>query len=300
MSTYYSNGKLLLTGEYVVLDGALSLALPTKYGQYLDVEPINLPKIIWRSFDNNNAVWFEDTLDLNLNTPVKDDTSKRLIQILKAVKTLTPNFLNSDTGFKISTRLNFNRHWGLGTSSTLINNVAQWANVDPYKLLELTFGGSGYDIACASNNLPIFYQIKNQKPIIKTVAFNPLFKSNLYFVYLNKKQNSRAGIATYQANKKNIASKISDINSITEHIITCKTLECFETLINKHEAIIAKITQQETLKNKLFKDFNGSIKSLGAWGGDFILATSKENPTTYFKSKGFNTVFSYADMVLAG
>ena len=31
--TFYSNGKLLITGEYVVLDGAKALALPTKFGQ---------------------------------------------------------------------------------------------------------------------------------------------------------------------------------------------------------------------------------------------------------------------------
>ena len=35
--TFYSNGKLLLTGEYVVLDGATALAIPTKYGQYLEI-----------------------------------------------------------------------------------------------------------------------------------------------------------------------------------------------------------------------------------------------------------------------
>jgi hypothetical protein len=37
---------------------------------------------------------------------------------------------------------------------------------------------------------------------------------------------------------------------------------------------------------------------LGAWGGDFILATSKENPTDYFKSKGFETVIPFDQMVL--
>ena len=47
--TYQSNGKLLLTGEYVVLDGALSLAVPTKFGQSMHVENIDQPKIIWKS-----------------------------------------------------------------------------------------------------------------------------------------------------------------------------------------------------------------------------------------------------------
>ena len=51
--TFYSNGKLLLTGEYVVLDGANALAVPTKYGQNLVVEIINKPYIIWKSFNEN-------------------------------------------------------------------------------------------------------------------------------------------------------------------------------------------------------------------------------------------------------
>ena len=33
----YSNGKLLISGEYVILDGALSLAVPTLFGQYLEI-----------------------------------------------------------------------------------------------------------------------------------------------------------------------------------------------------------------------------------------------------------------------
>ena len=44
---YYSNGKLLFTGEYVVLDGANALAFPTKFGQSMSVKKIKEPKIIW-------------------------------------------------------------------------------------------------------------------------------------------------------------------------------------------------------------------------------------------------------------
>ena len=38
---FFSPGKLLLTSEYVVLDGALALALPTKLGQDFFSEEIN-------------------------------------------------------------------------------------------------------------------------------------------------------------------------------------------------------------------------------------------------------------------
>lgn len=309
MQTFYSNGKLLITGEYVVLDGALSLAVPTKFGQSLNIEPINEPKLIWKSFDDNENCWFENSFELETSEMLKqvqhgDAISKRVVQILKVTKTLNPDFLNSKSGFKISTHLTFPRNWGLGTSSTLINNVSQWAHVNALKLLEKTFGGSGYDIACAQNNTPITYQLQpfdrtqGDTKEINSVSFNPSFKDCLYFVYLNKKQNSRDGIATYNANKQNLESVISKINTITSLIIDCQNLEDFETLINKHEQIISNIIKQATVKSVFFKDFKGSIKSLGAWGGDFVLATSKENPTAYFKEKGFDVVIPYNDMVL--
>ena len=36
-----SNGKFLLTGEYLVLKGATSLALPLKFGQSMEVETLD-------------------------------------------------------------------------------------------------------------------------------------------------------------------------------------------------------------------------------------------------------------------
>ena len=60
--SFYSNGKLLITGEYVVLDGAKALAVPTKFGQYLEVKPSEKKSIYWKSFDSNNQIWFEDEI----------------------------------------------------------------------------------------------------------------------------------------------------------------------------------------------------------------------------------------------
>jgi mevalonate kinase len=303
---YRSNGKLLLTGEYVVLDKAKALAIPTKYGQSLSIEKNTSNSVLWKSYDELNAIWFEDEFlikddskKLNLKAKNYTDISKRLIQILKATQSLNPEFLNSNQGYNITTHQDFNRLWGLGTSSTLINNIADWAKVDAFKLLEKTFGGSGYDIACAQNKTPITYQLRySQKPLVETTDFNPVFKSRLYFVYLNQKQNSRDGIASYKKNAKIDAPIIEDINSITDSIIACESFSEFEKLINRHESIISNLIQQETIKTKLFKDFKGSIKSLGAWGGDFVLVTSSDNPTDYFNSKGYETVIPYSEMVL--
>ena len=58
--SFYSHGKLLLTGEYLVLDGAKGLALPTKLGQWLTVENHEDNSILWTSFDENNEVWFKE------------------------------------------------------------------------------------------------------------------------------------------------------------------------------------------------------------------------------------------------
>jgi mevalonate kinase len=303
VNKFYSNGKLLLTGEYVVLDGAMALALPTTYGQSLNVESINEPKVVWQSFDKNGNIWFESEFIIHhdeIINQVKTGSaeSEQLLQILNAVKQINPLFFNYEKGFHISTKLDFPKNWGLGSSSTLINNIAKWTKVDAYKLLKLTFGGSGYDIACAQHNQPITYQVKNDKRIIKGVNFNPKFSDYLYFVYLNKKQNSREGIAYYRDNVSTTKEAISEISDITLKIIDCTSLNEFESLINRHEQIIASLTKQETVKDVLFKNFKGSIKSLGAWGGDFVLITSRENPSNYFKSKGFDIIIPYENIIL--
>ncbi len=299
-SNLYSNGKLLLTGEYIVLDGALALALPTKYGQSLIVKPNTSDFIDWKSFDEHDAVWFEDTFLLNdiemLNHSERHQISKTLIKILHTVKHLNPDFKLAK--ISIETHLTFPRDWGLGTSSTLINNIATWAQVDPYELLEQTFGGSGYDIACAQNNTPLTYRLTETSRDIQIVDYDPEFKDSLYFVYLNKKQNSRDAIAGYRKNTADLAESIDSINTITKNIINCKLLSEFDTLITQHEQIIGNILKQKPIKERLFSDFEGSVKSLGAWGGDFVLVTSKENPSPYFKAKGLDTIIPYKDLIL--
>lgn len=310
MQSFYSNGKLLITGEYVVLDGAISLAVPTKFGQSLKIESIPESILHWKSIDENGNIWFENQFEWHdemLKQAQHDDISNRLLQIFKAVKKINPSFLNAGEGYKISTVLDFPKNWGLGTSSTLINNLAQWANIDAFELLEETFRGSGYDIACAQNNTPITYQLFNEmlnqvqhnKRRVKMANFKPSFKENLYFIHLNKKQNSREGIAHYRAQDKvSINETIKEVNNITSKIITCDSFEEFKRLMNQHENIISDITNQKTVKELLFNDFDGSLKSLGAWGGDFVLAASDQNPTNYFKSKGYETIISYVDMIL--
>ena len=61
---------------------------------------------------------------------------------------------------------------------------------------------------------------------------------------------------------------------------------------------MSAVLQMETVKEKHFSDFKGVIKSLGAWGGDFVMVLSKQNPKEYFIAKGFETILTYEEMVL--
>ncbi|WP_109851371.1 GYDIA family GHMP kinase [Aquimarina sp. AU58] len=304
--SFYSHGKLLLTAEYLVLDGACALALPTKKGQWLLIEENDSSQIIWKSFDEEGHCWFETNLTLEDNTfKQTQDTSEEnniatiLIDILNAAKELNPNFLSSGKGYRIESRLEFHKEWGLGSSSTLINNIAQWAKVNAFTLLEKSFGGSGYDIACAQHDSPILYKRNEGNPTVKAASFDPPFKENIFFIYLNQKQDSKASIKHYQALPlKDFDNAEVAINEITSKILDCSTLDEFNTLLDLHEEIISKIIKTPTVKSTLFPDYPDSIKSLGGWGGDFVLVTGNSSEMEYFKKKGYHTILPYAEMIL--
>lgn len=303
MKTFYSNGKLLITSEYVVLDGAVALALPTKFGQSLDIEDGENKAFQWKSYDYDNSIWFEATIPFSSIIKKKrydnaENIKNKLIEILHEAYKLNSNFITQSNGYIVTTKLSFPKNWGLGTSSTLINNIAQWLKIDAFDLLQNSFGGSGYDIACAQNNIGIIYQLINNKPIINTVSFLPSFRDNIYFIYLNKKQNSSEAIKSYFNKRSNIHKVLSKFNNITKELIKTTSIDVFTDLLEKHEIMLSDILEQSTVKDSLFQDFEGTLKSLGAWGGDFVMAISKENPKEYFKSKGFETILSYQEMIL--
>lgn len=301
---FYSNGKLLITGEYLVLDGAKAFALPTKFGQNLIIEEIENTIIHWKSYDADGTIWYEDTFTfddiITTNNSDNESTIRNTLKtILHEAYQLNPDFINQNKGYCITTELTFPRNWGLGTSSTLINNIAQWMQIDAFVLLKNSFGGSGYDIACAQNNDPILYYLHHEEPIVEKVNFAPDFVDNLYFVYLEKKQSSKAAITSYFNNKNRELSKsIVKNDSLTQKVLYSKTLEEFAFALEKHEAQMSLILEMETIKESTFPDFEGVLKSLGAWGGDFILAISKDNPTDYFVQKGYKTIIPYKKMIL--
>ncbi|MAZ28160.1 MAG: GHMP kinase [Cytophagaceae bacterium] len=298
---FHSNGKLFISGEYLVLDGALAFAIPTGYGQSLTVNP-HENGIIWQSYDHQGKLWLDFDLAYaeikswkETNSP--NNPRERLIQILASAKTLNPDFLNQEEGVKVETRLDFPQDWGLGTSSTLINNVANWAEVNPYKLLARTFGGSGYDLACAESDTAVFYTMTPGHPHIEHTVFKPSFSDHIFFIYLNQKQNSRDAIAHYRNQpKEKLAKAVAKVTRIGHAMQQCENLGAFEELVCRHEEIVGQLLNITPIKLRLFNDYTGSVKSLGGWGGDFIMVTGSKNQMEYFKNKGYTTIIPFNNM----
>ena len=303
MQHFFAHGKLLLSAEYFVLDGATALALPTIPGQSLEVQQSDIgePHLHWRSYDSDGSLWFEATyslyelVEIDSNLPPVADQLQR---ILMAARLQNPAFLTTKQRTEVVMQLGFPRAWGLGTSSTLIHTIAQWAAIDPFRLLFDTMGGSAYDIACAGAKGPILYQLQNGQPTFEHCAFHPSFKTQLYFVYLGNKQNSREGIRLYkgQLDRKRY---MHEITGITYEMLRADTLSNFQSLMRQHENLVAETIGLAPVQ-QTFPDFPGAIKSLGAWGGDFILAASDESEKVvldYFKSHDLDTCLFYTELI---
>jgi mevalonate kinase len=307
VSHYFGHGKLLLTGEYVVMEGAQALALPTMPGQGMSVryeKSFNEPVLRWKSLDNKGNEWFSagfEFWNFDQVEGVKSKESKFLQKLLKQIRIQNKHFLRDEVNVYVETKLGFPREWGLGSSSTLIYNLAQWGYVSPFELLFKTSLGSGYDIACAQSDGPILYKNNDEGPIYSPVVFDPPFKDKLFFVYLGQKQNTLDEIKKFDSSlKNNKEGVVHQITDITNDILKVTCIDKFSALIKEHELILGRYMNRVTLKERLFSDFFGEIKSLGAWGGDFALAvghSTEKETRKYFQGKGFPVCLRYTDVI---
>ena len=118
---------------------------------------------------------------------------------------------------------------------------------------------------------------------------------------MNKKQNSREGIKHYREQNFDLDKALIHINSLTDRIQTSQTLNEFEDYIREHEQLVSEVVKLPKVQDEFFSDYWGAIKSLGAWGGDFVLATSsKDEKQTYdyFEQKGYKTILKYSELIL--
>ena len=304
IDTFYATGKLLLTGEYLVLDGAHALACPTQKGQKMTVIKGRGSDIKWKSIDPDGNLWFSAVIslfDFKCEKTSDEIIGSRLTELLTESVRLNSDFLSKWNGLKVETTCEFPLNWGLGSSSTLVYCVAQWADVDPFELYQRTFGGSGYDIACADAKGPIFYQLKDNLPLVTAANLSKKVRDNLYFIYTDKKQDSRKSIEYYRSLSNTVKPNVIDeVSSISEEFALAKNVKQMDELINNHESILSELLNLPKVKSERFSDYWGAVKSLGAWGGDFVMATSSrplEETRAYFNQKGHNVVMTWDEMM---
>ncbi len=307
---FRANGKLLLSAEYFILSGAIGLAVPARLGQSMRVcyEKTSSQQLIWKSYDCQQKQWFAATFRLPAFVPIQYDTTQQTIvdtlqHLARGIATQRPDFWQKLPATIINTHTEFPQNWGLGSSSTLVANMAAWANVDPFRLNHWAFSGSGYDIACATSQQAIFYQITaNQTAHYQATKLHYPFVEQLYLVHLGKKQNSREGIQRYRAQGEPPAILLQQISELSQQIAQADSLSNFEQYLLKHEKMISQYLQIPRQQDQLFDDYpHGIIKSLGAWGGDFVLATSTTDPFStlrYFQQKGFTTIIPASKLLL--
>jgi len=303
MKVFHANGKLLLSSEYVILNGARALAVPLNLGQHLEIQKAEAEDRFEWTAKYGKATWFSavfNTKNLELINTSDPGRAAWLSEIFKAIITLDPYFTRKLPGTKVITTLDFHPDWGLGSSSTLLYLLASWAGIDPWQLHFKTSRGSGYDIACAEANGPLFYNLDRGRPEVVMSAFSPSFADNLWFAWLGKKENSAVNIGKYLSEKKPEPETIKAFNDLTYKMAGAETLEEFGKAISLHESLMSEILEQPAVRESRFPDLEGWVKSLGAWGGDFVLLASSLNESKlkhYLWKKGIRTVFNYKKLV---
>jgi len=340
---FYGRGKLLITGEYLAMIGAEVLACPTKLGQAMVVRTreSKSPTLYWKGIDVEGQPWFSVEFELwhfnvlKINCAIDELKIEKLKCYLKALRDLNPHFLRGEEDYFVETNLEFYLEWGLGSSSTLLYNLAQWASVSPFELFRKVSNGSGYDIACAQSNGPILYKLENTNeigvdavgvgdeivesetvvaPLLNTklspswieTTWNPSFKSQLFFIYLGNKLVTEYEVERFQERRKKFSDEkmlaaCDRISVLTKLILECSDQLLFNSYLVEHEKIIGEMIDKVPLKELYFSDFKGEMKSLGAWGGDFMLVSSflnREETKKYFISKGLVHILDFDQLII--
>ena len=255
--------------------------------------------IIWRAFYEEKP-WLSCELnptDFSILETSHPEKAETLSRIFKIIKSLNPEF-SPKGGTLFETTLEANPDWGFGSSSTLISLLSQWAGVDPFKLNELIFNGSGFDIACASADGPILY-VRNKPG--EPVDLNYSFEDQLFLVYSGQKKKTANEVSSFLKEKIVSEHLIAEMSALSEAFADCLEQNEFNRLIIQHEKLVSDLIEKTPVKTEYFSDFEGEIKSLGAWGGDFYLVSSRlpfSGSKKYFENKGLTTLFRWDELIL--
>ena len=300
IQSYHANGKLLLCGEYFVLYGAKALALPLSVGQQLRVyHVLKTNSIVWKAF-YKNEVWFWCELnpyDFTVIGTSDQQISGTLSKIFRIMRIMNPGF-QPEAGTNLETLLDTHPQWGFGSSSTLISLLSQWVGINPFGLNQRAFNGSGFDIACAMADGPILFA-KNS--LVQRVELDYPFAKQLLLVYSGHKKSTGPEVDSFLKSKTVSAPLIQEVSTLTNQFARCRDQNTFNRLIREHEKIVGQLIGQTPVREAFFADFQGEVKSMGAWGGDFYLISANEpivEAKRYFENKGFPTTFNWTELIL--
>jgi mevalonate kinase len=318
--TFHSRGKLLLTGEYLVLRGADALALPLKFGQKLKWQGWTKgPTLEWNTRVQGRR-WFNAVFrgpDYSVVSTSDRAKARFLGEILLKASQLS---VQGPVSGRVESSVDFDVRWGLGSSSSLISNVAYLFDINPFELHFSVSGGSGYDIACARADSPLMYKLRYQSekyhaysansyntgifsmPVYRHVNFNPLFKNSLFFAWTGRKQDSSESVEDFLSTVRSKDTDILNISRISQEVLNSKTIDEFKNLMKEHDHIISGVLGKKPVSETDFREFPGYVKSLGAWGGDFIMITWEGSVIELkhlLQQKGIDTLFSYDKLIMA-
>jgi mevalonate kinase len=277
-----------------------------KKGQWLEVEEMNgeeKPFLKWHA-GMLDKEWF--TAIINLPDMEKVQSSDpavagRLVNIFSNMAEINRELFAKGESYSFKTTSTFDHSWGMGSSSALLANLARWAKIDPFELFHRVHKGSGYDVATALADGPILFSTVNHKERIIPVRFNPPFHPHIWFVYRGQKQDTEQGLNEFERLQEPTRQQVEMISNFTGELLNARHLKQFMQVISDHESFMSDLLGRKAVKEELFNDFNGEIKSLGAWGGDMVMAAS-EMPAdyirSYFQTKGIQTVFGFHELVL--
>ncbi len=236
---------------------------------------------------------FENIISTN-----SEERAHFILNILKKARELNPLFFHKNPSFHIITQLEFDPDWGWGSSSSLIVNLARWVKISPFKLHKLVSRGSGYDIAAALSNQPILFRKTELKNFYRETTVKDTLTENSYFIYLKHKKNTEQELMHLDGSYFN-NSKLDTITEITLSLLNEDDTRKIHHLLHQHEEIISSLIGKPSVQSLYFSDFPGTIKSLGAWGGDFIMAFTEESYSSvkeYFASKGYPVIFKWKEI----
>jgi mevalonate kinase len=302
MIQFHAHGKLLLSAEYMVMFGAKALAVPLKKGQTLDLlHKESQQAFSWKAF-YNKKLWFEAAFH-PATLKILDTTSIKIAQnlkvLLQACIKMMPSFQESLFRKDAVTALDFPPEYGFGSSSTLISLLAEWAEVNPLDLHFMVSEGSGYDVACALADGPITYKLRENLPQYQHIPFRPSFQEHIWFAWLGKKQETAPHLREITPRIKPGFDVIYKFSELTRAMIEAPTLDEFRRVMDVHEEKLSQILGMEKISTTL-SALPGSVKSLGAWGGDFVMIASeadRETLANYLLEKGIEVLYSYKELV---